>query len=1596
MTEDLRQVLEIVGQDQASAELRGVIETLVKLERQAKRTGEMLKTATGGDLAKRFDAMKVEAAAFTDGLSKGAGKAVAAMAELRDSMREVEAEQRRIAKPPKVPVPATARPDRALADNADNAGKVTKTVASVGRANGSGATTNAATGRPRPPRDAVRDAGQVWRRRERSEMVERREIEQTSTAWSLAQRRRMGLMTRSEAMEDRIHREGSRNEARLAREARAARAKAERDTFSRVRVGWRMREASETAERQEIERTAEIWNRAQRRRMAVMDRSASVEARRQRETARAEHARGRAESSATDRQIQNVRRAWGIRERSEAAESRHLATVRRERAALRTRVTRSGQHAFSHARHAVSRINHPVFSSPGFWLHAGAAFGVEAGAHILKASEAFDTAMSRLKMFAPQLDAADIRKTALADSVSLGVDASKIVDMIAKSVRDGVPPAIAKSLPKSIVQTAQVMGGDIGRLTDSLAEGIQESTAMGWIKNQKDSRRFLNIEAGLSTTAGNTPEKTEQFIAAGGLGHGKEMGLDLEKTMAYGAMLNASGSRTGQASARFMGQLSQNTPKMVDKYRQAVGSHKNSEEDRAVRSAPQKLGYGGIREMQSKIMAGPEGLIDFATRLQKLDDKARKLVLEGYGFSEQGGAMLAELGSNGGAKGKAVLARAHELAEQKEADDYLSQKFNEWSKSLAFMLSQIEQGWHAIENEIGDVLKSDLVTPFRDWWVQLSTAIVGSNLRDRVHAALMGFIHSLGFDDFRALLDTMTANVGSFDFTGFAKGLGEGIRATVDAIRPLLSMFGGGAGDAETTGRLAAELFGLSISLHAIGPVVAIVSAIASGFLALRAALAGLSTLSELSGLTGALRALVGIEAATAATGLLAMAGALTAIGAAVQGLLSAGVLNPIHLPKDTSKGEADQFLWGKKTDGTSARPAWVDRLFGTGVPGPIMPDVRNGPHGGVLPAFATGGLISGPGGPTSDSIVARVSAGEFVVNADATRRHFGFLSALNEGKLPAFATGGMIGGGRISMPSSAGLGAMSSDAGDAVRRATMGTETGVAAVRGELQGIAALLRMAVESDRPTFGRGSELIHGQVKAADLDDGSASDLYRRMQQLLNTLKLSAYGISDPSQPSGTSRGGGAGAPNLRYGRGGDGGRGGDTPNVRYGRQHGGGNGGGGRYRGTPIPDAPYNGKNIDGLSEVGSKQFAAILGKRESGNRYGIENQYGYVGRWQMGADALAENGYVRRGTTNRGLHNPANWTGKGDVHSVEEFKANKGGVQDTEFGEYTNRHYAQLKAAGVIRDGMKESDVAGWLAAAHLKGVGGAKQLARGHDNRDANGTSASSYQRMMQGVGGPGGPETAPPGGPSVLGASPEAVDPDLTKRLSALNQPRALKDEECVTLAMKAVGITKGAGIVGSNVHDWRKGESADEGNLKPGAAIATFLDRHGREADSYGAGSPGGGGTRGAHLDHAAVFEKYLTDAAGKKIGMQVAEQFKGSGGIRHRNYMFHNGQYGEGNGSAYHAVKTADGKYLGGPNNPLNVQVAKERGANPGPLPLTRTPDGRAPATMAAQVPTRERPRPASDGPLADNASGRGQNVQTADNSTTIMPRSTFTG
>ena len=72
----------------------------------------------------------------------------------------------------------------------------------------------------------------------------------------------------------------------------------------------------------------------------------------------------------------------------------------------------------------------------------------------------------------------------------------------------------------------------------------------------------------------------------------------------------------------------------------------------------------------------------------------------------------------------------------------------------------------------------------------------------------------------------------------------------------------------------------------------------------------------------------------------------------------------------------------------------------------------------GVMP-FADGGMIHGPGGPRSDNILARLSPGEYIVNAASTRQFKPLLDIINNA--PRFAFGGEVGRQIASLPQTGG-----------------------------------------------------------------------------------------------------------------------------------------------------------------------------------------------------------------------------------------------------------------------------------------------------------------------------------------------------------------------------------------------------------------------------------------------------------------------------------------------------------------------------------------------------------------------------------------------
>jgi hypothetical protein len=68
---------------------------------------------------------------------------------------------------------------------------------------------------------------------------------------------------------------------------------------------------------------------------------------------------------------------------------------------------------------------------------------------------------------------------------------------------------------------------------------------------------------------------------------------------------------------------------------------------------------------------------------------------------------------------------------------------------------------------------------------------------------------------------------------------------------------------------------------------------------------------------------------------------------------------------------------------------------------------------------FAVGGPVRGPGSSVSDSIPARLSNGEYVVNAHATSQNYALLDAINNGgKMMHYAAGGYVSGTQVQQAS--------------------------------------------------------------------------------------------------------------------------------------------------------------------------------------------------------------------------------------------------------------------------------------------------------------------------------------------------------------------------------------------------------------------------------------------------------------------------------------------------------------------------------------------------------------------------------------------------
>lgn len=147
-----------------------------------------------------------------------------------------------------------------------------------------------------------------------------------------------------------------------------------------------------------------------------------------------------------------------------------------------------------------------------------------------------------------------------------------------------------------------------------------------------------------------------------------------------------------------------------------------------------------------------------------------------------------------------------------------------------------------------------------------------------------------------------------------------------------------------------------------------------------------------------------------------------------------------------------------------------------------------------------------------------------------------------------------------------------------------------------------------------------------------------------------------------------------------------------------------------------------------------------LGFRESSGNYSAVNNYGYLGKYQMGEAALADTGYYKGSSPGYIQQWKGQFTGKDNVYSKNDYLNNQQ-AQENAIREYMKKQWQILQGNGATKHiGSKINDIeitpSGLLAMSHLKGSGyvGKYLNQEAKIEADGNGTSPLEYLKKFGG----------------------------------------------------------------------------------------------------------------------------------------------------------------------------------------------------------------------------------------------------------------------
>lgn len=169
---------------------------------------------------------------------------------------------------------------------------------------------------------------------------------------------------------------------------------------------------------------------------------------------------------------------------------------------------------------------------------------------------------------------------------------------------------------------------------------------------------------------------------------------------------------------------------------------------------------------------------------------------------------------------------------------------------------------------------------------------------------------------------------------------------------------------------------------------------------------------------------------------------------------------------------------------------------------------------------------------------------------------------------------------------------------------------------------------------------------------------------------------------------------------------------------------------------------------DYFDALGFKESSSVSGGVQN---YDIENQFGFIGKYQFGEAALFDLGYYGIDQSDNNLFKndwTGNWSGKNGINSKQDY-LNNGRVQEIIIQDWHDILWGRIQFLGLDQfEGQtlngNQITVSGMLAAAHLLGAGSSSSDKAGlkgylvsgavFSTTDGNGTTANTYMNFFAG----------------------------------------------------------------------------------------------------------------------------------------------------------------------------------------------------------------------------------------------------------------------